>query len=275
MKNILDMLYDYSNRTILFDEQAVSRILDILISEYNLDVKHAINKDFGMERGYFLGDTVHILLNHMNSGLLNGKYCINAKVEQNLPPFYKFFRMNLEILHTCMHELEHALQEKYYYEKNKSVEQQLIADEIHFVKNLQELSIYYDAIEKIETGIPRTIELIKAKIFYNLNYNRSIIERFAEIHSTEKILQMLESVRKDLSIIYRLEEYYLYKVMLQSYKNSPEGPSIKFLFNLGYPNRAFYYRGLDLSSDERLYYGFDLSSEELEEKKKILSAKSL
>lgn len=290
MNDILDIVYSYSKKFRLLDDNSIRKILDILIDINDLSsLEYTIvdkNNLFLAKRelGYYENDEIVLFSSNLRNRVKNEKHIIFDD-EIKLPLFQKVLRQNLEILHTIFHEIEHAIQYENMKDFNdNTIEKKLLRYEYCFVKNAIGHVVFYDAIDKLERYISGTINYYKDKKIYNDNYNLSIMERFADYYSLDKIQQLLLPIEKEICKLYELEHFIKlhflmkpYIEMDQLYTNDDKiySPTIQFLENLRYYDTFDNASIEQLSYEDRFKYGFYLTQEEFDNNLNKLEKKNI
>lgn len=265
MENVLDIIFDYTIQNRLLDKKAVDKIMDILISEEGIEIienrtiytrtyKGKNNKDFAT---YIDGD-IEIFLNRIYRFLYTNTedYFIDTK---KINRFEKYLINNLYIVSTIIHELEHALQNQYHIlGKSDTLEQQLVNLELDHINRINDL---YDT---------NRFEHRRLRDAYKQFYEYSFIERMADIKSQEKILHMIERLKKHEKRIYEYEQTILLFYKINGYKNSNFSPTIRFFMGIGkyVAIKGMGFNGLDYQ--DRLRYGLNLTKEEINKNKELI-----
>ena len=251
MKNILDILYDYSINKKLLDEEAVLKIIKQFIDIYNIDT---INQITINERD----------IKHFFSSILGykkgGKLCIFLKkiyVSMNKMTVNKFkdslsyyLRYNLFILQIVIHEVEHAIQEMITNSNKTDIESKLLKIEKSFVDEL--IAIKEDNHKEYKK---------KLKLYYK-NYDIAFSERMAQINSYKKILEIIEPIKKQIEELFNLQEIYYNGSKIVTYKSINDNPTVSFFSNLGMIKQLNDLNYNNFGFEERLNFGFKLSEHE-------------
>ena len=174
MENILDIIYDYSKKYKLLDEDAFNKIMDELfkinnLEEYSFEIGSTKNPFF-RDLGDLIGKDIFIFPKNIKNRINSNRYRIDSPLEETLPTFEKFLRMNTEMLLTCTHEVEHAIQDKAMRENNDdTLEKKLIRIEDSYLRNTEGKLVFMNPIEKILLLIPSYFEFKKLELAYERN----------------------------------------------------------------------------------------------------------
>lgn len=240
MKNILDMLIDYSLSRRLIDSFFIDYVIATKKREKNLeDFLNKTNYKIFKELSFF---SAIPLLYEDNKRDINVywldiyRYLFHLRKNFNKKRPEYYIARNLFILYLLLHEIEHAYQLKtslsehndfitllyktYFFVSNRA--QNIISTES---KSLDEIN---DAIEDIET-----MTQLKDRL-----YDISPIERLANINALKEVIEMLANIPK-YAKTKELFNYLITKEYLKGYDFHSEvsAPTLKFL--LGYQNEPW------------------------------------
>ena len=173
------------------------------------------------------------------------------------------FKKNILILETIFHEIEHVKQLEYIKDiYDGHIETQIYRYEYDYL---------YSPFELEEVGFFKyNFELLKRNIAYNKNYALSFMERMANLNSNDIMLSMLKSISETL---YNNQQKIGNDILTKGYNdNNLLGPTTKFIQNIGY-RKEFMLMGYpeliaNMSFEERLRYGFQITDEEYKKKVK-------
>ena len=271
MMNILDIIYDYSKNGKLLDEHAIVRILGELfkvnsITDYTFDVlpknNHILDRTL---TGNTDDSEINIYLNTMYKKINKGVYKSELAIENKLVDFELILRQNLDMLFTCFHEVEHAIQYKTMKESNidDTNEKKLLRLEYYYIE-LSNKMIEYDSImDRIIRYIPSHIEFFSRARTYIHNYYISYMERLADINATQKIQALLKSIKEETPLLVELMDQMLLYTQMQSY-SSMWSPTLLFFDNLGLYKECYQFETMDYPYEERIRLGLNLTEEEYE-----------
>ena len=269
MKNILDVIYEYSKKFKLLDEDAINKILDELFrlngfTDYSYEVitkKTPFLKDLGA----LDGKDMYIYLPNLKKKIKSEDYMIDSDLETTIPLFERFLRMNCEMLLTCLHECEHCIQNIQMNENNDdTLEKKLIRVEDNYLSKAEGLFVFYDDIDKVLKYIPNYLTYLKLKAKYEKNYGISILERLANIHGYEKIISMLDEIKNELTRLLELMDQVLFTTKMSTYETK-WGPTLLFFEELGYYDEVDKYDQIELPYEDRFTYGLNLTGDEFED----------
>lgn len=275
MDDILDILYDYSINNRIFDKEAISKILDVLLTINSFDdkISYLICKDdktnlSNTSNGGVLGEfdmnsKIYIYYWEMLNAIRKNKYRTAIDEKYDLNSKETAFKKNMFILQTLFHELEHAKQAQIVDDmQDNSLEKKLYQFEINYV------CVQDDVLSK---GMLRYfITLFKHEFIYNMNYNISFMERMANIKSYEEICNLLLKLGNDFNKLYDIQKEVKDRFIVKDYKDGLIGPTTRFISNLGY-TKYFTKNDLlealsELSLDDRIRYGFRITEDEYTKK---------
>ena len=275
MTNILDIIYDYSKRFKLLDEDAFNKIMDELIKLNNFqDVSFEIDSNknpFIRDLGVLIGKDIFIYPKNIMSRIKHERYKIDSPLEETLPLFEKYLRMNTEMLLTCTHEIEHAIQDRMMRENNDdTLEKKLVRIEDKYLRNTEDKLEFKNIFEKCIFLIPSYFEYKKLELGYSRNYDISLMERLANLNSYEKIKKMLELIKDELTDLLTLMDQVILSTQMETY-DSKWGPTLLFFDNLdSYDEDISIYESLDLPYEDRIKFGLNLTDEEFHNNKQLL-----
>ncbi len=286
MENILDIIYEYSKKFRLLDEDAINKIMDILIINnklYNVEYDLVVEKNILLshkELGYFLNDSICLYYNNLINRVKNEKHII-FEDELKLPLLQKVIRQNLEIAFTLMHETEHALQYKMLSEHNdNTLERRLLRAEDYYIKKATENIVFYDIYDKLLGLIPGYFEFFKSMSIYQRNYDISLMERLANLKTLDKIDDMLNKIKDDVPELYEIEKYILLIYQMQQYIENEQkreqydySPTIEFFNRLGTLDKLIEIDFINLPYEDRIKYGFYITDDEYNHNVKLLDKK--
>ena len=279
MENILDIIYDYSKKYKLLDEDAFNKIMDELfkinnLEEYSFEIGSTKNPFF-RDLGDLIGKDIFIFPKNIKNRINSNRYRIDSPLEETLPTFEKFLRMNTEMLLTCTHEVEHAIQDKAMRENNDdTLEKKLIRIEDSYLRNTEGKLVFMNPIEKILLLIPSYFEFKKLELAYERNYDISLMERLANLNSYEKIRDMLKQIKSELTTLPTLMDQVILTTQMETYIDK-WGPTLLFFDKLFlYNDKTAQYESLDFPYEDRIKYGLNLTDEEfLDNNEKMLKIK--
>lgn len=269
MKNILDIIYEYSKKFHLLDETAINKILDELFrlngfTDYSYEVITDKTR-FISDLGALDGKDMYIYLPNLKKKIKKEDYMIDSDLETTIPLFERFLRMNCEILLTCLHECEHCIQDIQMKDYNDdTLEKKLIRIEDDYLSKAEGQFLFYDNIDRALNIIPSYFTYVKLKRKYEKNYSISLLERLANIHSYEKIISMLNEIKGELTKLLELMDQVLFTTKMSTYETK-WGPTLLFFEHLGYYDEVDYYDQLELPYEDRFTYGLNLTGDEFED----------
>ena len=268
MENILDIIYLYSMKEKLLDRIAISRILNLLFSEYNLsEVKelHFLNGK-NDRLAYYSDDKLFIYTDAIHNAVNQGYYKSEFKIEDNLSFYEDILRKNLFILQVVFHEFEHVLQDKLV--KTKSIEDQLINVEKSYISDTESI------LQNHSIGMIKRRPMFKhAKELYHRNYDISLLERLADINAFQRIIEVTDIFKEDHKNIYELQNLLLLDTKMKNYKNPNDKPTIRFFKNINKFDEVsdIDYCMEDISKEERLKLGLKIDADDYFNNKNYLS----
>lgn len=244
MKNILDIVYDYSLNNKLLDQEAIKKIINICIDIDNIDslreIRFKESSLINMIANYHIKGYIVVYTKEIDKEIKSGYHKTNFQIENELNEQEKFLRKNLHILYVILHEVEHSKQIdkiKYY---DTSLERKLLKAEYDFI---------YPNIKNVAGKINLyNVETIKKKAIANKHYDISIMERLANVHALENIKEISKSLSNNL---YALQDLILLNTELRDYRNEFDSPTKRFLEVIGREDVLE-------ETNDRLIYGLEL-----------------
>lgn len=224
---ILELVFDYSIKGKLADNQFVDKIIEIVVKKRNLNdyVRDVIftteqegSNDFRTTASYN-HLTRRIRVNYKNI-LINMEYFEYCKELFN--SLEQIMVRNFKIAQIILHELEHALQTNQADGKNgDSVELKLINASLRLALAIKNPNFL------VAQGLDKEISLQEFRIYcererklYEKYYDFNPAERMAEINSLNTIILSLEPIKKAVFSLYGFECIVLFKTMLNAYQLS-------------------------------------------------------
>ncbi len=290
MKNILDVIYDYSRKRKILDEDAIEKIIKEYISEFNISIVNNIyiireNKLLvgRITMGHYADDYIEIFYSRIMAVLNSQKYKSDSPLEKQLILYERVWRVNLFIAGIVCHELEHAMQEELSRENNPTTfEDKLILLENHYLDHLGHSAlkncVYHEDTQEYDMSIPQYIRysikyFIESKRYDKL-YDYSLLERLADVDSSEKLYDMLYEVKSEIPHLYPLLNQLNLNRKLRDYDESELSPTLDFFTKLlGEKHFDYYDMPEDYTLDERLRLGLPISASEYNETIKKLEIK--
>lgn len=266
---LLKLMKAYYKKDILFDEEFVYKVVEIIEKSRKLDG--------------FIDDVILLDKSKIGNNAI-GSYSPNTKVVQISLPEEKEknnqFLYNSKLLHLVLHELEHVCQHKLCSDNNTQSFNKDLLNACFSPNNYIEI-----LSKKIKDGNFSIVEM--QNIMYEISFYEKYAEiihkcygclpseRQAEINSLSELCSLFKNIRIDNyqdNIIGLQKGYTIRKLMGYEFKDN----------ELVYPTYEFYrdilelYDNLDIdkyfskfdrlsenmSLDERLFYGFKISEDE-------------
>lgn len=269
MAEILKIFYDYSINNKVLSRDAIGKILEIVLNENNLQDKvfYEISKDEiiswqsiwnnNIIAEFDMDTTIYIYYLEIFKSIYKKKYL--TKYDTNLNETEHTFKKNAMIIETIFHEVEHAKQLMYI--KNiydGSLETQIYRYEYDFLFS--------------EDSYKNPFAYVKHNYIYQKNYDISFMERMANFNSYEKTSLLLKELGNIYHKLYESEVKMTDDFMLEGYKKSLLGPTLKFIRNIGYydefTNSGFIDEINNMPFINRFYYGLPITNEEYKQKVK-------
>lgn len=261
MENVLDIIYNYSKKHKLLDKEAILLISTLLIKKYNISNINDIyiTKKFLENRietlAYLKKRKITICLSNLNSFIKNDENFIN-----NYPNNLCYYmERNLQILQIIIHEMEHSIQHMMFKSESNDIETRLLNLEFDYIVNMKEG--YLDSFKNYKNYRKK----IKT---YNILYPLRFTERMAQINAYSKIIETITPIKNEIPELFSLEEKIKEASKFANYvspdKYGLPGPTILFFNYLKKTDELDLIDHINLSYEERLKYGFNLTSEEYE-----------
>ncbi len=253
MKNILDIVYDYSLNNKLLDQEAIKKIINICIDIDNIDSLREIHFKDNL-----------ILTNNFTIAAYNTKGYINIyknaikkeidlnsqetyfQIEKELNEKEKFLRKNLHILYVLFHEVEHSKQIDKIRYYDTSLERKLLKAEYEFI---------YPTERNIagKTNI-NYLQAVKNKGIVSKYYDISIMERLADVNAFINVKEISKNLSNNL---YTLQDLILLDTELREYRNEFDSPTRRFLQVINKEEILD-----NIEPTDNLKYGLELSKDE-------------
>ena len=279
MKNILDLVYDYSKKRKYLDFDAIKEIIKLYKKVYDVDVKNLIyDSRFRIlfnnwSNATYKDKEINVFYGNILFDIEKEGYKSIFEEEDKLNYFEKFFRINIFILKIIFHELEHATHDMITTREPKNLEEKLIKIECNFLDHLGErvfdISNYNEEENAYYGTIMDKIRYIIAEHFdfklYDSNYDISLIERLADIDSMTKIYNMTDEIKGEIPVLYNLMAKILLSRKFRNYDESFISPTVEFFKNITGERQFYFPNYIDMSLDERLRLGLPISTKENEE----------
>ncbi len=258
MENVLDIIYNYSKEHKFLDNEATLLICKILINENNIDSINNIhigntnikNHYAGTTLGYLKGKEIGVCLPNIYS------YIKSQDFDKEFSNYFNYYlRCNLCILHIILHELEHAIQRTMIKSDNDDIETRLLKLEHDY-----EIDMWKDCYDSFKKYFNHRKKLKIYKIVYIIRFS----ERMAEINSYNKCLEIIKLVKDEIEELYEFYERCYIASKICTYPPQDEYPGPTDLF-FKYIDKSVELNTIVpsiLSYDDRLNYGFKLSTEE-------------
>lgn len=275
MDNVLDIVYEYSINCRLLDDSAIERIINIIKKESDLSNVQKI------ERRSSLPITKHTTIaaySHLDKSIvlypaaikrefLFGEYKSKLKIEDTLDKVEKYFRRNLHMVFIILHELEHANQ--FMHQKDSSLEMQLANIELRYIYDIGDTFDCFCGA----TDIEKVVESYKHYRIYRKNYKTSLIERLANSNAILKVSEMTRKLGNT-----KLEELYdslLLDYYMSRYKSEDDSPTKRFFKAIERDHLLTYFlvKHDDLSYEDRIKFGLNLTSDEYRTNKELIKSK--
>lgn len=279
--NKLEETYDHFSRyNKIFDTDAIVEIVRYLIisnklNEYLYQIKFHEQSDIIAENSFCCA-SVDQNNRLMNINIKDIEQDIKLNTERYSHLFKKeelIYFQNSVILHSLLHEIEHVLQVKNM--DDGSLESNIVKWSTAITVPEEDIKSKKMTMEDIKKAIA------KKQMLYNLNYPLCPVERWAELNSFGKLIEL----NKHLNNIQGINEVYKFLSVYQQikgYKKIDEriiSPTLRYLLNLGYEKELqtlSWFKGdnaeTDMSCmktfsyDDRIYFGFPLHSIEVRDK---------
>lgn len=260
MENILDIIYDYSKNQKLLDKDAIFLLSALLIRNYNIDnIKdvHIVKKLLEPRHtfGYLKNRKINICLSNINSFLKS-----DESFDNNSPNDLNYYmERNLLILQIIIHELEHSIQQMKFKSGKNDIETRLLNLEFDYIVNM---------MKGREDSLKNYKNYKKKLKIYNILYPLRFTERMAQINAYSKIIETITPIKNEIPELFSLEEKIKEASKFANYvspdKYGLPGPTIIFFNYLEKSDKLDLIDHSNLSYEERLKYGFNLTSEEYE-----------
>ena len=261
MENVIDIIYDYSKQSKLLDKNTILLICQILIEKYSIDTINNIHIGNTKQHsclGVYKNKEICICLPRIYAFVKNKNFDNNY--EDNL---HHYLKCNMQILQIILHELEHAIQRMKIKTNNSDIETYLLKLEYDY-----QVEIWRGYLDSISNYIKHKKKLKHYKLLDLISFE----ERIAQINSYDKSCQIIEPIKNENNKLYHLYEDYYLTSKIYTY-GSPDkylAPTVLFfgcidkLEELNKINRS------NMSYEDRLYYGFELTNEEIERTRQLL-----
>ena len=277
MKNVLDIVYNYSLQDKLLDKQAVLLITEILMEEFNIDnvddvsvrgidFKHAFDGTLAFKKGSY----ICFFLPRIHAYIASKTFPLNQD-DEFLDKFNIFLRNNLFIVHTIIHELTHSMEEMHIRDNQDDLETKLLTIEYEYVSEIERRKNY----DGYKSSLRGDFDYKKELKNYRNNYNLSLYERIADINAYENVLKIIEPIKTDIPTLYNIETFLLYNRQLSTYKDGFDMPTLRFFVNINMIERLLE-KDIDLIHEDlatRLRLGLRLDHEEYNDLKHVLEIK--
>ena len=255
MENVLDIISNYSKEHKFLDKEAVLLICKMLINQYNIDNISSINIDKSHRphstHGYCKGKEIGICLPHIYSFIKNEDFDKEFKDD-----FDNYLKCNWYILHTILHELEHAKQRIKIKSNDNDMEKKLLRLEYEYI--IEMLKERYDSLKKY-------FNYKKKSKTYKILYLIQFSERMAEINSNNKGLEIIKPIKDEKEELYDFFEnhYIASKICTYPPQDKYPGPTDLFFKYIDKREELNKIKPSILSYEDRLNYGFELTTEEV------------
>ena len=224
---ILELVFDYSIKGKLADNQFVDKIIEIVVKKRNLNdyVRDVIftteqegSNDFRTTASYnHLTRRIQVNYKNILIDMECFEYC-----KELFNSLEQIMVRNFKIAQIILHELEHALQTNQADGKNgDSVELKLINASLRLALAIKNPNFL------VAQGLDKEISLQEFRIYcererklYEKYYDFNPAERMAEINSLNTIILSLEPIKKAAFSLYGFECIVLFKTMLNAYQLS-------------------------------------------------------
>ena len=285
MKNILDIVFDYSFKRKLLDFDAIEKIIRLYKNEYNIEIVKSLTFYDRFEILFgrysyasYLESEINVYYRRLLTCIKDNEHKSELESDFTLSIFEKYFRDNLFILKIICHELEHAIQTQKSQKEPITLEDKLIKYECDYLDHMGEYvlnpSKYNKETDEYDANIIETIlyyifESYDYKI-YKSNYDISLLERLADIDSMTKIYKMCDEIKNRIPNLYQLMNKLLLERKIRNYDNSFISPTVEFFKNLNRERIFYFHDYIDMSLDERLRLGMPINPSESLEIHRIL-----
>ena len=275
MDNVLDILYEYSINHRLLDRKAISKIIEIILRDINLNKKinYIISKDNRFDltnlfNSNILGEfdmdsTIYIYYWQMLKCIRNNRHLTKFDHYYELSNKDMMFKKNILILEAIIHEIEHV----------KQLQSMKDVYDHSFITNLYRYEYNYLSPDYNFLGtsfVGCCIDIFKRELIYHRNYSISFLERMAKINSLEEIYRLLFQLGKDYSNLYNIQRYVINDYMIREYSEGLDGPTTRLISNIGitrdFSIQDYYSIITNMSLDDRIRYGFKITEEEYKKK---------
>ena len=282
MNNILDLVTEYSKKRKILDEDAIEKIINYYIDDFEVSIInniYIINKIelllSNVTLGNYVEDYIEIFYSRIKTYIRGAYYITESPIENDLILYERIWRINIFILSILFHELEHAQQAQISLNNNpNNFEEKLIIIENNFMDHLGQKVLnkceYNKETKEYSFTIPQMLLYRIAWYLDNKKYDRlynySLLERLADIDSKEKIIYILSENKTDIPNLYKLLEQILISRKLREYDESKDSPTIDFFNKLiGKKNFSYDDMPTNYTLEERLRLGLPISSIEYTE----------
>lgn len=225
---ILKFVYDYSINGKLADENFVDKIIEIVVSKKGLN-NYVRGVQFNNELKETNDGVVCAGYHPLNMDIV--VYCESIQRAMENRSYYDplfqdleqvMFR-NLTITQYILHELEHAFQNMQASNTyDDSIEVQLINTSFR-LENAMKNPIFLDSLSNGEIPVKDFIfYLLQDRELYKKYYPLIPIERLAQIHSFEIIVNAIEPIKNYIPNLYEFKYATLVEEMLGGYQDAWE-----------------------------------------------------
>lgn len=287
MKDILDVIFDYSLKQKYLDQNAIEKIVKAYIKEFNIDIISKVNVYRKFELlfgnytvGCYADDYIDIYYSRIMTSIRSNDFKTDFDDEYKLSILEGFLRRNLYILQKICHELEHAIQAQIAFQEPTNLEEKLIKIENFYLDHIGVNKIVFN-IKDIEEFLSESsedkvtfLDEIKYKLacfrenkIYDSNYDISLLERLADLDSLKKIYDMCESIKSEIPNLYILIDKIIHERKLRDYDTSFISPTTEFFINITGERQFYFPDYVDMSLEERLRLGLPVYNKELKEYK--------
>ena len=280
MKEILDVLFDYSMKRKIFDIAAIEKIFKSYKKEFNIDILKKLNIIDKFEIifghpvvGTYVDDYIDIYYSRIMCTIRINDFKSDFMEEDILSILEGFYRRNLFILLNVCHEMEHAIQAQISKNTPRSLEQKLIKIENDFLDNMGKKvldpSKYDLETDEFDLSSFEYIKYIhaynKENRLYKSNYDISLLERLADLDAMTKLYNMCEEIKSYIPNLYILLDKLILERKLQGYDYSFISPTTEFFINLTGERQFYFPNYINMSLEERLRLGLPINTKEYDE----------
>lgn len=273
MNSILDIIYEYSSNFRLLDDSAIEKIISIAKDELSLSNVKKVEKRISILKTPLatynvFTESVNLYPIAIGRSFVNDGYKSRLRLENELDKLEKCFRKNLAILHMIFHELEHANQ--YLKCGSPSLEMELMDLEVKYLMDMGDKDDGFCVIpnpNKAKESVNRT------KVYKRL-YDISFMERMANVNAMIRTSEIVKELSND-----KLEELYddlLLCLYMHSYVDESDSPTKRFFREIKRNHRFANVVGkYELSYEDRLKYGLNLTSDEYQTNIELIKSKRI